>query len=122
MANYDIWIMNANGSSPTQLTNDSTRQDFQPRFSPNGKRIVYTSRFQRQVPIGADQNGNLQIDSVRSEIWMIDNEGKNQTQLTAFKGVNDTPTWSLDGKRIIFSSNRGGEWNLWSMIPISETN
>jgi len=54
---------------------------------------------------------------IRSEIWVIDLQGRNATQLTAFKGLNISPSWSPDGK-IAFVSSRGDSWDIWSMTPL----
>jgi len=57
-------------------------------------------------------------NEVRSEVWLIDLQGRNATQLTAFEGLNISPSWSPDGK-IAFVSSRGDSWDIWSMIPVS---
>jgi TolB protein len=38
---YEIWVMNADGSSPVRLTNDAN-PDWEPAWSPDGSRIVWT--------------------------------------------------------------------------------
>lgn len=40
--NYDIWIMNADGSHPTQLTTNASCDD-RPVFAPDGRRIFFRS-------------------------------------------------------------------------------
>lgn len=42
MYNYDIWLMNADGSNPKQLTTNGSRDDY-PTFSPDGKTIFFRS-------------------------------------------------------------------------------
>ena len=51
---------------------------------------------------------NLNISS-------IDQDGSNQTQLTANAGDNYTPATSPDGRYIVFASNRTGGLNIWRM-------
>ena len=48
----------------------------------------------------------------RLNISRIDPDGSNQVQLTA-SGDNYTPASSADGRFIVFSSNRGGSFNIW---------
>lgn len=48
-------------------------------------------------------------------IWRIDEDGSNQTQLTVNAGDNYTPATTTDGRVVIFSSTRGGSFNIWRM-------
>jgi Tol biopolymer transport system component len=48
-------------------------------------------------------------------IWRIDADGSNKTQLTANAGDNYTPTTTADGRFIVFASNRNGSFNIWGM-------
>jgi TolB protein len=45
----------------------------------------------------------------------MDADGSNQTRLTYDLGADNSPSWSPDGTRIVFASNRGGEMDLWVM-------
>ena len=87
---YQLYTMNANGSSVRRLTNDQTIAYFNPQFSPDAKRIVYYT----EKGDGKDQ------------IWVMNSDGSNKTLLTANIGHNIFPGWSPDGKRIIFSSSK----------------
>ena len=72
----------------------STRPEYSPSYSPDGKRIVFS----------ADRSGH-------SEIWMCDSDGSNTAQLTSFGGPTvETPRWSPDGKNVVFkvTAGRGG--------------
>jgi Tol biopolymer transport system component/DNA-binding winged helix-turn-helix (wHTH) protein len=75
----------------------STRDDSAPQFSPDGKRIAFTS----------DRSGS-------SEIWVCDSDGSNSVQLTSFGGpAVSTPRWSPNGGQIAFDSNAEGEFDIW---------
>jgi len=84
---YQIYVMNADGSDVKKLTNDASVSFCNPVWSENGKRLVYYS----DKGDGKDQ------------IWMMNADGANQTQLTNGSGHNIFPSFSPDGKRIIFS-------------------
>ena len=49
------------------------------------------------------------------DIWSLDLEGQNLTQLTHGTSWNDAPKWSPDGGSIVFVSNRTGVPELWLM-------
>ncbi|MGI8542839.1 MAG: hypothetical protein ACR2MD_05090 [Aridibacter sp.] len=82
----DIAIFNRDGSNWRNLTNDKFR-DRTPRWSPDGKKIAFTS----------DRSGKYQI-------WMINADGSNLRQITFSEKTGTTaPNFSPDGLRLIYS-------------------
>ena len=80
--------MNADGSDPRRVTN-STRLDFNPIFSPDGKRIAFASR--------ADQ------PSMIHEIHVISVDGTDRRRFTNEGEDNSAqPRWSRNGRQILF--------------------
>ncbi len=61
-------------------------------------RIVYASRA-----------------SGHSDIWIMDQDGGNQKQLTADGSNNKWPAASADGRYVVFMSDRAGLQNIWRM-------
>ena len=86
--NYDIWLMNADGSNPVQLTFEASAQAH-PHFSPDGSKIVYWS----------EQSGERAI-------WVMDADGANTTMVTA--PATNHPHFNYDGSRIIFGYDSQG--------------
>jgi TolB protein len=76
--------MNADGSDQARLT-DNLLGNYFPSWSPDGKRIAFTS----------ERDGN-------SEIYIMNADGSGQIRLTNNKASDGMPTWSPDGKRIVF--------------------
>jgi Tol biopolymer transport system component len=86
-----IWVMNADGSNPTQVTADPIAKGQLPRWSPDGNRIAYPT---------ADP-------TLGEDIWVIDVDGTDPTRLTTAPGREFGPDWSPDGKQLTYvdSSN-----------------
>jgi len=95
--NYEIYIMNIDGTNLTRLTNNST-DDHHPKWSPDGSKIAFFS----------NSNGN-------NEVYVMNSDGTNKTRLTNHPGQDTQPIWSPDGSQMAFSSNRAGNMNIYIM-------
>lgn len=73
--NEDVYIMNADGTGVTRLT-ESPRRDFDPVWSSDGRHIAFVSR----------RDGNFEIYSMRAD-------GSNETRLTTNPGDDLSPDW-----------------------------
>ena len=102
-----LWIMSIDGSRETQLTSNTDFNIDYARWSPDGKKIVYASDE------GVDSQKRHNFD-----IWMMNADATNKTQLTTNGSHDDSPCWDRQGKLIYFRSNRGGAWNIWRFEPI----
>lgn len=103
----DLWIVNANGSDPHQLTPsilDGPSGDLgydHPEFSPDGKHLAY-------VLLGGGD---------AKAIFVADANGNGAKQVTPWSlGVAGRADWSPDGSRILFSSNTGTN-NVYTVRP-----
>ena len=82
--NSEIYVMDADGKNQRRLT-DHPATDFSPSWSPDGKKIAFSSYR---------NGGNIQI-------FVMDSDGQNPIRLT--DGANDqNPAWSPDGQKIAF--------------------
>ncbi len=97
----DIFVMNDDGSRRRRLTQNTTALDEDPRWSPDGTKIVFT----RYMDKTQQQN--------RAELFIINADGTNPQQLTHNSFLDNTPSWSPDGSQIAFSSGRSGVWEVY---------
>ena len=98
---FHIWVMRPDGSGVRQITSGHG-DDREPRFSPDGMRIAFSS----------DRAFNGSYD-----IWVVELAGGALTQWTHTSGVTTPPapasvdefepTWSPDGKKIAFVVGSG---------------
>jgi TolB protein len=77
------------------LTNSAGIRNTHPAYSPDGGKIAY--------------------DVSRAQVWLMDEYGKNQTQLTTDQASDIEPTWFPGGDRIAFLSTHEGRSELWSL-------
>jgi len=55
----------------------------------------------------------VEILAANNDIWLMDMQRDTQTRLTS-EAENSWPIWTADGKKIVFSSDRDGEYNLYA--------
>ena len=95
----DIWIAEADGSNPQQLTHGPGDIQGSPSWSPDGRRIAF------------DADG----EDSRRHLWMIDADGGAPRRLTAEKDEQVGPTWSQDGRWIYYSWWQADGRDIWRM-------
>lgn len=102
----DIYIYDLETKKLTQLTDD-VYSDFQPSFSRDGKKIVFsTDRVTLQ--------GDARSVDIPMNIAVIDVATKELTNLNIFQGANNlNPQFSLDDSQIYFLSNSDGFRNMY---------
>jgi TolB protein len=95
--NFEIYVMNADGTGETNLTNNAAT-DSQPAFSPDGTKIAFMSA----------RDGN-------DEIYVMNADGTGQTNLTNNAATDSQPAFSPDGTKIAFVSDRDGNDEIYVM-------
>ena len=137
--NFEIYVMNADGSKQVNLTNRS-EDDELPQWSPTGAEIAFCRTGSRGTDIfvmTADGTGQENLthnpaQHVRSiawspdgsriafasylgegllEVFVMNADGSAQVKLTS--GMS--PVWSPDGKKIAFESERDGHSEIYVM-------
>ena len=156
--NHEIYVINADGSNPTNLTNNSAN-DGNPIWSPDGSKIVFLSDPTGNiddivyvmnadgtgVKYLTDQNASLpernrleqeyfaawspdrskvaywfdQFDG-NFEIYVMKKDELNSpptelNNMTKNSASDEAPAWSPDGSKIVFSSDRDGNYEVYVM-------
>jgi Tol biopolymer transport system component len=88
----DIWMIDPDGSNPTNLTADVSGANYGFSWSPDSTQIVFTSQI---------------IGTADTSVWIAAIDGSHTTNLAATMGLDDSPTgfaaWSPDGAYISFN-------------------
>ena len=90
---HDLWIMNADGTDPKQLTKGDN-VDWYSRFSPDGAKVLFT----RSKSGWVSENDAEYPD--KWDLWTINTDGSDE------KKVADNAAWGVwqpDGKNIVFA-------------------
>ncbi len=86
---WSIHTINSDGTNWKRLTHEKNKWDSVPAWSPDGKKIAFAREYK-------DSEGIFQ-----AEIWMMNSDGSEKTQIESLKGSN--PHFTPDG-RIVFST------------------
>ena len=102
--NAEIYVMDNDGGNQQNLTNDP-HADASPSWSPDGKQITFVSR----------RDGHVIDGFPTYEIYVMDNDGGNQQNLTNDSHDDWYPSWAPDGEQIAFVSRRDGNFEIYVM-------
>jgi Tol biopolymer transport system component/DNA-binding winged helix-turn-helix (wHTH) protein len=108
----NLWTMRLTpdgrpAGSPAPLTEDSSLRSTMPAISPDGRRVAY----------------QVKLRGTMSDIYVMDGSASPPQQITHDPGAEYMPSWTPDGKALVFSSTKGGGNKLWrvSLADGSET-
>jgi Tol biopolymer transport system component len=120
----DIYVMDVDGSHIKRLTSQ-LGYDGGPWWSPDGKRIVYRANHPQTAADVATYKDLLAQRLVRPnkmDLWIMNADGSDQRQITHLGAASFGPSWTPDGRKIIFSSNHHtdpklGNFDLFLVNP-----
>jgi serine/threonine protein kinase len=140
----DVFLQRVGGANPINLTQNSSEDDFDPEFSPDGERIAFcsdrdgggifvmgaTGESPRRVsdngfdPAWSPDGKSLVFTTGRAakpywasnttELWVVDVESLEQ-RLLYDDGAPVGPRFSPNGQRVAFWNSPGGQRDIWTM-------
>ena len=144
-SNSEIYVINADGSELTRLTNTLDAQRG-PAWSPNGLLIAFytwpnNSPYLAIYVMNIDGTGRARLtydkrhayspawsrdgskivfistdpDNLYTDIYVMNADGSEPFNITNNPAIDTDPSWSPDGSKIVFSSDRDGNDEIYIM-------
>jgi Tol biopolymer transport system component len=138
---YDVQIWQVQPGKAPKSFAPSTRLEFSPQYSPDGRRVAFASNRSGAVEIwsrNADSGNPIQITHFDSGysgtprwspdgrsiafdrrlkqgwgVFVIASDGSQLRKLTSDETLETIPSWSTDGKWIYYASNRTNRFEIW---------
>jgi hypothetical protein len=86
-----IYLMRTDGSQARRLSEEDGDYHWAPRFSPDGKRVLYTTSERPKDP----------KVPVHDALWVVDADGKNRRKVFSEPNVGALGAWSPDGRHLV---------------------
>lgn len=138
----DIWHQTLNDTAAPQKIIDSPYFEAAPSLSPDGRRLAFVSdrNGERGLSLADSDGRNLtEFDDIAlspgtlirwspdsrgivfvaakgrfTQVFLFRPDKSELVQITSDASNHRWPSFSPDGQRILFSSNRTGDWEMWS--------
>lgn len=112
----EVFAMDADGSNEVNLTNNNEVHDVGPAWFPNGRKIAFASHR---------RGGGYQGGGNNWELWVMTLDASGDpvgppTRLTRNAAFDTSPAVSPDGRKIAFSSDRDGDFDIYVMLTRPE--
>lgn len=95
---YEIWVANADGTNPRQVTRLEGPLLGQPAWSPDGEYIAFDAR-----------------PKANSHVYIVPISGSVAHQLTQDTTDVIGVAWATDSQSIYFGTDRSGGWRVWNV-------
>ncbi|MSS72253.1 MAG: hypothetical protein EXS64_12295 [Candidatus Latescibacteria bacterium] len=105
----DLYVINLNNNAIQRITTDPY-EETDPSWSPDGKWIAFSSDRPQDSP---SFTGDRDFPFGQYDVFVMRPDGSEMRRITNDKAEDVRPTWSPDGKRMAFISDRSGVGNIY---------
>jgi TolB protein len=115
---FSIWTLEFSPEDvlyPTEVASSSTAALIAPAWSPDGSQIAYVAIGSNSVTQISEKSPRLS-DNEKSDISVVDADGRGMQRLTNGRGQNYSPFWSTDD-RVYFTARFENHETIWSVRP-----
>lgn len=112
---FSIWTMDFDNNEslyPTEVASSTLAAFILPSWSPDGTQIAFAAIS----PAGDDGSRPRLSGRGRSDILLVDADGRGMQRLTNGRGENYSPYWAAD-QRVYFTARSGRSETIWSARP-----
>lgn len=111
-----IHTINLDGTNPQRVM-DESRSEFVPFWSPDGSRIAFTMKHSGGYEMKGSHNigHHHEVDKRNLEIYTVNTDGKDMQRVTQNDAIDGGTSWSPDGEKIAFQSNRDGNFEIYTI-------
>ena len=102
--NTDLYVMDADGTHAHALF-AGPFVDLDPTWSPDGRWVAFSSASKEGCAVEADD--------CSYHLWVVKADGSGARQITTGSGHDLDPSWSPDGARLVFASDRDGDFDIY---------
>ncbi|MGE0125184.1 MAG: hypothetical protein AB7U25_19840 [Vicinamibacterales bacterium] len=104
-----IYTLDLASGSVARLSGDPRWTETNPRWSPDGRRVVFASN-RAHYEGAAPEGGTADLD-----LWVVNADGSGRRRLTSDPGNDADPVWEPDGQSVVFSSDRDSRGDLYRL-------
>jgi TolB protein len=115
---FSIWTLDFQDDEvlfPTEIASSSQCAYICPTWSVDGRQIAFTAVPAARAT-GAAPAGDRPARGSRSDILIVDVDGRGLQRLTDGQGENNSPAWAADG-RIFYTAKTAKTETIWSVKP-----
>ncbi|MDQ4064994.1 MAG: hypothetical protein M3161_02995 [Actinomycetota bacterium] len=95
----DVYAIAPDGSGLRAVTDSFLEPEYSPSWSPDGDRLV----FER-----------YELGSSAADLFSVRSDGTGEERITSTPWDEQWPSYSPDGKRVLFSSDKDGDWDIYT--------